>query len=117
MSKKNAADVTSFGAELTAILAAKFSGIRVETAHSTHWNRPCVTFRWHNFAGLLPEERFHRLVSAIPADFREKKLVGFVWLELADGETIDEFLRLPRSEDVADRGAKIYAGLMKAGLF
>ena len=49
------------------------------------------------------------MVSAvIPTDFREQKMAGFVWLELAQGESVEEFLKLPRSEDIADREAEIF---------
>lgn len=103
--------------ELAGLLAPRFFGIRVEIGKCDRWDRPCVTFRWAGFTGLLPEERFHRLVAVLPADIREKRLAGFVWLELADDESLDAFLKLPRSEDIADREAEIYTGLVKAGLF
>lgn len=99
------------------MLKAKFPGMDIEIAPSSKWNRPSVTFTSPSFAGLLPEERFHRLVGAIPTEFREQKMAGFVWLELAEGETVDEFLKLPRSEDVSDREAKTYGELAKAKLF
>ena len=102
---------------LTKLLASRFAGIRVEIGKNQRWDRPCVTFRWAGFAGLLPEERFHRLVAALPAEVREERLPGFVWLELADGESVDAFLKLPRSEDIAAREAEIYAKLVKAGMF
>lgn len=103
--------------ELAGLLAPHFPGIRVEIGKSNRWKRPCVTFRWAGFAGLLPEERFHRLVAVLPAEVREKRLAGFVWLELADDESVDAFLKLPRSEDIADREAEIYIELVKAKLF
>jgi hypothetical protein len=103
--------------ELAGLLAPRFSGIRAEVGKSDHWNRPCVTFRWTGFAGLLPEERFHRLVAVLPAEIRENRLAGFVWLELADDENVDAFLKLPRSEDIVDREAEIYTELVKARLF
>jgi hypothetical protein len=75
----------------------------------------CVTFHWEGFTELLPEERFQRLVAAIPADVRESRLEGFIWLELAPDETVDAFLKFPRSEDVVGREAPIFKGLVKAG--
>lgn len=108
---------TELERELTGMLAERFAGITVEVAHSDRWNRMSVTFRWDGFAGLLPEERFQRLATAIPDSFREAKLLGFVWLELAPDETIDEFLKLPRSEDVAEREVSIYDKLAAAGFF
>ncbi len=104
-------------AELTDILAPKLSGIRVDVEHANRWNRPCVTFRWSGFAGLLPEERFHRLVALIPEDFRRDRLTGFVWLELTLEETVESHLLLPRSEDVAARKGEIFHDLQAAGFF
>ena len=103
--------------ELEAMLAPNFSGITIEAAHSDRWQRMCATFRWSGFASLLPEERFHRLVGAIPAEFREARLAGFVWVELAPDEDIDAFLKLPRSEDIANEEATIYAGLSEVRFF
>jgi len=103
--------------ELTAMLSASFPGITVEAGHSERWDRMCVTFRWAGFAGLLAEERFQRLARLIPDDFRDRRLAGFVWLELAPDDTVDGFLKLPRSEDVADREATIYAELVEIGFF
>ncbi len=103
--------------ELTAMLEGRFSGIVVEVAPSKRWKRMSVTFRWEGFRDLLPEERFQRLAGAVPDPFREAKLLGFVWLELAPGETVDAFLKMPRSEDVAEREVSIYGKLAEAGFF
>lgn len=103
--------------DLLKMLGGVFPGISVEIAHAARWNRDCVTFRWDGFAGLLPEERFHRLVKVIPEAFREQNLAGLVWLELGPAESVEEFLRLPRSEDVARKERTIYAGLRKANFF
>lgn len=103
--------------ELTELLSPSFPGIHVSVDHSDRWDRMCVMFTWEGFTDLLPEERFHRLVTHIPEKVRETKLAGFVWLELAKGESIDEFLHLPRSEDVADREEGIYNTLLKAKFF
>ena len=102
---------------LRAMLADTFPGLTVDVAHSKRWGRPCVTFRWVGFAGLLVEERFHRLTQAIPEDFRVSNLGGFVWLELTPDESIDEVLKQPRSEDMAPREAAIYAELRRASYF
>ena len=103
--------------ELVAKLARAFPGMTVEVGRSERWNRMCVTFRWVGFADLLPEERFQRLVAVLPEGFRKTKLDGFVWLEFRPTETFEEFLKLPRSEDVADREEAIYGGLLRAGYF
>lgn len=103
--------------DLLALLEARFEGLAVAVGHSERWDRMCVTFTWSGFADLLSEERYHRLRQAIPDEFVESRLAGFVWLELAPNETIDAFLKLPRSEDVADREATLYAALTNAKFF
>ena len=103
--------------ELTAMLGDRFPGLTVEISHSKRWDRPCVKFRWRGFAELLPEERFHRLAIAIPEQFRESELGGFVWLELAPNESVAKFLKLPRSEDKTDKQQDVYAGLKRTGFF
>ena len=110
-------DNETLRAELLEMLAPKFPGIEAEVGHSDRWDRMCVTFTWAGFADLLPEERFHRLVAVLPEQFREARLAGFVWLELASGETVDGFLKLPRSDDVEEKEAAIYAGLVGADFF
>jgi len=103
--------------ELLEILSAKFPGIEIEVENSAKWDRPCVTFRSKEFAGLLPEERFQRLAAVIPTEFREQKMAGLVWVELAEGESLEAFLKLPRSEDIAEREAEIYGQLARVKLF
>lgn len=103
--------------DLQEILDPQFPGMTLEVTQSSRWGRTCATFRHDGFAGLLPEERFHRLVAVIPEEFRETRLAGFVWLELAPGESIDQFLALPRSEDVAEREGDVLAYLQKMNFF
>ncbi len=103
--------------ELTKLLSPSFPGMEIEVVHSERWDRTCLTFRWEGFAGTLPEERFRRLLIVLPPEFRDKKLRGVVWLELGPDETIDEYLSLPRSEDVADREQAIAQKLLKADFF
>ncbi|UCE58194.1 MAG: hypothetical protein JSU63_12210 [Phycisphaerales bacterium] len=103
--------------ELLEMLEEDFAGITVKAGYSKRWDRRCVTFRWAGFEGLLPEERFQRLATYIPEDFRKETLSGFVWLELTPDETIDTFLKLPRSEDVADKEGKITGDLYEASFF
>ncbi len=103
--------------ELTAMLRGKFDGMSVVVEHSARWKRMCVRFIWPGFAGLLPEERFHRLASSIPEDFRESRLKGFVWIEATPDESIGDVLAMPRSEDVVDCEAEIYERLEKIDFF
>lgn len=104
-------------AELAVLLVEHFPGMDVDICHSDRWDRMCVTFRWVGFTGLLPEERFHRLVGAISKDFRSKKITGFVWLELAPDESVNSFLKQPRSEDIGNRELEIDTSLRRAGFF
>lgn len=110
-------DKQAVAGELLRMLSTSFPGVQVTLEHSARWNRECVTFRWTGFSGLLPEERFHRLVKVIPESFREQNLAGLVWLELTPSESVEEFLRLPRSEDIARKERTIYAALRKADFF
>jgi hypothetical protein len=107
----------ALASELETMLAPVFGAITVEVEHSERWDRMCVTFRWAGFESLLPEERFHRLAQVIPAGFRESRLRGFVWLELGPSETVDAYLRLPRSEDVAKREKAICSQLARLRFF
>ncbi len=110
-------DLTTTRDELLQLLAPYFPGMEVQVEHSPRWERTCLTFRWAGFAGTLPEERFRRLLLHIPQDYREKKLSGVVWLELAPDESVDEYLALPRSEDVAGREKPIARRLIRSGFF
>lgn len=103
--------------DLKELLAETFDGMTVKVVRSDRWDRMCATFTWKGFAGLLTEERFQRLTSAIPEDFRKKHMAGFVWLELTPGENVEDALKSPRSEDVADREGEIYASLEKIDFF
>jgi hypothetical protein len=103
--------------ELTDVLAPSFPGMEIEVGRNDRWDRVCVTFRWAGFAGTLPEERFRRLVMSIPEALRENHLRGVVWLELGPGESIDEYLALPRSEDIAGREAAIARRVIEADVF
>jgi len=103
--------------ELRDLLSSALPGVEVEVGRNPRWSRRCLTFRWAGFENLLPEERFYRLVQVIPEEFRTSRLAGCVWLELAPGESIEEFLKHPRSEDVADREEDIYSQLVECGFF
>jgi hypothetical protein len=103
--------------QLAKMIAKPFDDMTVVVKHSDRWDRMCVTFTWKGFAGLLTEERFQRLTAVIPDDFRKKHMKGFVWLELTPGEKIDDALKSPRSEDIAEREGEIYAPLEKINFF
>lgn len=103
--------------DLTELLCGFFPDIEVTVEHNSRWGRMSASFRSAAFSGLLPEERYERLLRVIPEEFRTSRMAGFVWLELAPEETVDAFLKLPRSEDVAPRERDIYADLCAASFF
>ncbi|MHC5112309.1 MAG: hypothetical protein ACYTHJ_20825 [Planctomycetota bacterium] len=103
--------------ELLSMLADKFEGIEIDVSISDRWKRPCVTFSWNGFEGLLPEERFQRLAQFIPESFRGERMAGVIWLELVSGESIEDFLKHPRSEDIEQREREIYYKMREGGLF
>lgn len=103
--------------DLVKLLAEVFVGIEITIGHSKRWNRPFIEFRCEGFSGLLPEERFRRLMGVIPATFYEDRMRGQVCLELAPGEDLEEFLALPRSDDVVDEEPTIARRLLNTGFF
>lgn len=110
-------DQSKLAAELVELVRPTMPGLTVEVDFSDRWNRGSVTFVWDGFAGLLPEERFHRLAQTIPEDFRATRMKGMVWLELVTGETVDTFLSHPRSEDSADQERSVYSQLLAVVFF
>ena len=102
--------------DLADMLKKPFPGVTVAVEHSRRWSRNCVMFCWSGFAGLLPEERFHRVVRVIPDGFRTSRMAGLVWLELAPGEMVEEYLKLPRSEDVVNED-ELWSALDRAEFF
>lgn len=115
MSKQN--DHARLQAKLAQMLSKKFPGITIEVGHSARWDRIALTFRWAGFDDLLAEERFHRLFHEIGEGFYEKHLRGCVWFELGSSESIEDFLKLPRSADVQAKEPRIIKKLTEAGFF
>jgi len=103
--------------KVSAALAETYPGVTVEVGRIERWDRPCITVRWAGFADLLPEERFQRVVKALPDKLRKAALSGYIWLELAPGESIDAFLKHPRSEDIAGKEREIHNHLKKLGFY
>ena len=104
-------------ADLFALLGQSFPGIDISLGHSVRWNRSTIEFRWEGFAGLLPEERFRRIMGTLPDHFYEERMRGCVCLELAPGEELEAFLALPRSEDIVQDEPRIARRLLKAKFF
>jgi len=105
-------------ARLQAILSETFQQVTVQIGDDLFYHGTNLVVTTPDFAGLLPEQRFHHLVRAIPASLYEDHLRGgVVWFELAPGETPREYMRMPRSEDIADRSEAIFKRLVAARFF
>lgn len=115
MARKNSQE--KLKEQLLGLVAEACPGMTVELGHSERWDRPLVTFTWAGFSGLLPEERYHRLARLIPESFRREDMRGYVWLELVPDEDLEQFLKMPRSEDIKSRRQEIYNGLLRADFF
>jgi len=108
----------SVQAKLREYLTPVFSDARVQVGDNIHYRGTNVVITSATFDGLLPEQRFHHIVRAIPTDFYEKYLRGgVVWFELAPGENAKDYMKMPRSEDIANEEEKIQANLSKVDFF
>lgn len=103
--------------KLIEFLEPALPGIEVEVGTAERWQRMCLRFRHPSFEELLPEQRFRQVLAAIPQDYHQQHLQGAVWFEMAPGETEDDLLKAPRSEDLADREAAIAGTLFACGFF
>jgi hypothetical protein len=103
--------------DLKEFTAKACKGIDVQVEHSQRWNRPCFTFRWSGFEGLLLEERFRLIARLIPPDYFEQHCQGAVWLELTPKETVESYLAQPRSEDIDDQLPAIWRMLNQMNFF
>lgn len=103
--------------DLNDLVRATFPGMTVCVEDNARWNEKSVTFTWPGFSDLLPEERFHKLVGVIPPEMRQSRMQGMVWLELVPGESIDDYLKLPRSEDSLEKEPSVYSMLVEADFF
>jgi hypothetical protein len=103
--------------ELHKFLDPHCPGIKITVALSPRWKRLCLEFRWNGFANLLPEERFRLMAKHVPPEFVARNCADAVWVELTPAESIEEYLKLPRSEDVADRAAAILKSLSDSDFF
>lgn len=104
--------------QLQAFLAAAFGEVKVEIGDNIHYRGTNVVVTSPAFAGLLPEQRYYHIVRAIPPDFYEMYLRGgVVWFELAPGESAQQYMRMPRSEDVVAEEDRILANLSRIDFF
>lgn len=98
--------------ELQALLADRFDGVSVRIGDDIHYRGTNVVVTTPAFSNLLPEQRFHHIVHAVPPDFYETYLRhGVVWFELSPGETGLQYMKMPRSDDVASDAAALDARL------
>lgn len=79
-------------------------------------SRIAVYFISASFSDLYPEQRFHRLIHALPEEFVEQHLAGSVWFELAPGERPEELLYADE-EEVASIEPDVMRVLEVSGFF
>jgi hypothetical protein len=104
--------------QLTDFLAERFDDVTVEIGDDIHYRGTNIVVTTAAFTGLLPEQRYHHVVRAVPPEFYAEKLAsGFVWFELAPGETGEDYMKMPRSQDVAREEPTILRNLIKIGFF
>lgn len=108
-------DYAKIEGQLQRYLTARFEDVSVRVGEGIHYKGTNVIITSSRFAGWLPEQRFHHVVREIPHEFYDRHLrEGIVWFELAPGETAQEYMRMPRSEDVAAEGGKIVELLLRS---
>lgn len=111
-------DYKKIQAQLREFLVAAFPDVDVRIGDDIHYRGTNVVVTTSRFDGLLPEQRYHHVVHAVPADFYESYLRGgVVWFELAPGETGKAYMGMPRSRDAADRAEAIASRLGAIGFF
>ena len=111
-------DYPTVATQLQEFLAERFDEVSVEIADDVHYKGTNVIVTSPAFDGLLPEQRYHHIVQAVPPDFYESFLrTGVVWFELAPGQSGRDYMRMPRSEDIESREATVRSRLTKIGFF
>ena len=95
-------DYRKIQVQLQAVLAERFDDVTVQIGDDIHYRGTNVVVTSPAFEGLLPEQRFHHAVRAIPSDLYDQYLRhGVVWFELTPTETGLDIMRMPRSDDIA----------------
>lgn len=101
-------DYARIESQLQRYLSARFEDVTVRVGDGIHYPGTNVVITSSRFADWLPEQRFHHVVREIPHAFYDRHLRdGIVWFELAPGEAAQEYMRMPRSEDVASEEKKL----------
>jgi hypothetical protein len=105
-------------ARLQSFLSEYFDDVSVTIDDDVYYRGTNLIVVTPAFRDLLPEQRFHHLVRAIPHEFYEEYLRGgIVWFELAPGEDPRSYMRMPRSDDVADQEPAILKQLVSVRFF
>ncbi|QDV89974.1 hypothetical protein RAS2_10500 [Phycisphaerae bacterium RAS2] len=95
----------------------RFEDAIVQIGDGLHYRGTNVVITSKAFTGQLPEQRYGLVLRTIPEAFFKKYLRGgVVWFELAPGESGKDYMRMPRSEDVAAQSADVLARMKKSGV-
>ena len=113
-SQKNLASIEK---QLHSALKPAFKDVGVKVGMDIHYKGCNIVVTSPDFAGLLPEQRYHHVAHALPPDLYEQLRGGFVWFELAPGEPAADLMKMPRSEDIAARDAAIHQRVRAAKFF
>ncbi len=93
-----------------------FDDVMVQIGDDIHYRGTNIVVTSRVFEGLLPEQRYHHVVRAVPKDYYEKHLQsGVVWFELAPGETGADLMKMPRASDIAPEQDAIRKQLVEIG--
>lgn len=96
-------------------LRRRFEDAVVQIGDDIHYKGTNVVVTSRAFEGLLPEQRFHHVVRAIPRDLYQTHLrTGVVWFELVPGQSSIDLMKMPRAEDVACKESDIRRRLEEA---
>lgn len=113
-SQKNLASIEK---QLHSALKSSFKDVSVKVGMDIHYKGCNIVVTSPDFAGLLPEQRYHHVAHALPSDLYEELRGGYVWFELAPGEPALNLMKMPRSEDIASRDAAIHQRIRAAKFF
>lgn len=109
-------DYAAVAKQLREHLVKRFDDVDVQIGDDIHYKGVNVVITTRVFDGLLPEQRYHHVVRSLPPEFYEKHLRGgVVWFELAPGQAARDYMKMPRSEDVAAKAERIEKRLADIG--
>jgi len=111
------AEFASVEGRLQAALSKTFPCVAVRVGDGIHYRGTNVVITSPDFAGLLPEQRFHHVVRVLPAELYEDLRGKVVWFELAPTERPDDYMKMPRSEDIIGNETSILKRLTAVKFF